>query len=540
MVTKNNLIFKLIYSFFFISYNISIVFSLPLYFGNQIYFLILCFLINFLLYISFFKSDFFYNIFISIFILFGYGFKFTLSLIFYTKYNFYNFTTNLDSDGGFLRLLAQKLLEKNKCLPDNFNALSSNFHIIEYTCENPYDLIYNVNLYDKGLLISIVGISSIIFSIFAFEIITRKKNFNFFKKKIKTNSFYERIRKPLFLSMIFIIISIGYFNLEYSIYQRGIKSNDFIPFLKPIISWLLLFGLTSFICNILYLEYKRGGKSFKIIFFFSFLEPFISNTSMLSRGFVFNSLSIILGFLKKCKNFSFLYFLSTMIFVFCLFILSIYITENNRLNKFSTNIDNTNNITVSIKNFNNKVELKKLENNPKSNISPFFSSTLENDKINFISQVLIERWVGLEEVMLTADSDKIGWSFLKKSFNEKQKQNKPSMFDREIYGENLSIDRTKHNYTSIPGIIAFSFFSNNLIFLFIFILSVTFFCLTIELITKIISYNNLFLSALIGQILAFRIIHFGVYPIESYKIILAISLTLIISFSFSKFFLTKN
>ena len=139
-----------------------------------------------------------------------------------------------------------------------------------------------------------------------------------------------------------------------------------------------------------------------------------------------------------------------------------------------------------------------------------------------------------------ANSDKIGWDFLKKSFNEKQKENKISLFDKEIYGEYSSIDRTKYNYTSIPGIIAFSFFSNSLIFVFLFLIFVTYLCLSIEIIFRKISYNNLFLSALIGQVLAFRLVHFGVYPVETYKILLAIMLTLLISFSFSKLFLIKN
>ena len=103
-------------------------------------------------------------------------------------------------------------------------------------------------------------------------------------------------------------------------------------------------------------------------------------------------------------------------------------------------------------------DLSNLANNTQS--SNLIYKNSNNEKLNFVLQVLIERWVGLEEVILTANSNKIGWEFIKKSFNEKQKENKISLFDKEIYGEYSSIDRTKFNYTSIPGIIAFSFFSN--------------------------------------------------------------------------------
>ena len=67
-----------------------------------------------------------------------------------------------------------------------------------------------------------------------------------------------------------------------------------------------------------------------------------------------------------------------------------------------------------------------------------------------------------------------------------------------------------------------------------------FFCLTIELISRNASYNNIYFSALIGQVLAFRIAHFGVYPLESYKIILALFLTILISWLYSKLFLNKQ
>ena len=538
MISNNNIIFTSFFLFLLFTYNLSALIAFPNYVGNFLHYILLCFLINFLLYFSFFKSNYFFNIFLSLFILLGFGFKFTISLIFHTKVFSYDFSKPFNNELGTLRILTQKLLEKNNCISQNINLFIENLsYDYKYFCPNISDIIHNSSIYDKGLLVSIIGILSITIAMISFENLTKNQIANNKAPKIKTTKFYDKNRKVMIFLLFIFIIFVGYINFTFGIYQKGLKSNYDIFIVKPIIIWLLLFGFTALICNFLYSEHKKGTKGFKILVFFSFLEPFVSSTSMLSRGYIFNSSSIIFGLLKMCKNINIYYFISLIVFILSLFSISIYITQKNRIIKYQSEAQYYEKKINDYEGLDSKTPSNS-ENNTQSSVSKLNKS--KNEKLNFILQVLIERWVGLEEVILTANSDKIGWDFLKESLNEKQKENKISLFDKEIYGEYSSIDRTKYNYTSIPGIIAFSFFSKNLIFVFLFLIFVTYFCLIIEMIVRKISYNNLFLSALIGQVLAFRLVHFGVYPIETYKILLAIILTLLISFSFSKLFLIKN
>ena len=125
MIISQSLFFKAFFLFKIITYNLTVVLATPHYFGNIFYFLILCILINCLLYYSFLKSQYFFNIFFSIFILLGFGFKFTLSLIFLNKDFSYNFSNPFYSEGGMLRILSQKLLEQNSCVEKSMNSFRS-------------------------------------------------------------------------------------------------------------------------------------------------------------------------------------------------------------------------------------------------------------------------------------------------------------------------------------------------------------------------------------------------------------------------------
>ena len=112
---KNNFFIKLILFFFLITYNTTLILAMPHYFGNLGYYLFLGGLINLILSYSFLISNYFFNVFFSIFILMGFGFKFTLSLIFHSKDMRYVFINPFFSEGGNLRILSQYLLNKSGC-----------------------------------------------------------------------------------------------------------------------------------------------------------------------------------------------------------------------------------------------------------------------------------------------------------------------------------------------------------------------------------------------------------------------------------------
>ena len=86
-------------------------------------------------------------------------------------------------------------------------------------------------------------------------------------------------------------------------------------------------------------------------------------------------------------------------------------------------------------------------------------------------------------------------------------------------------DNVKGN--TLPGILAFSYYSGSYYILFIIIFMITIFGTFLEYISFKLSSQNLIFSALIGQVIAFRFIHFGYLPHQSYLLFGTILITII-------------
>jgi hypothetical protein len=86
----------------------------------------------------------------------------------------------------------------------------------------------------------------------------------------------------------------------------------------------------------------------------------------------------------------------------------------------------------------------------------------------------------------------------------------------------------------LPGFIAYSFFSGSYIILAIIIFILYFCCFVLECLALRFSYGNFLFSALIGQVAAYRLIHFGYLPQQSYLIVASIILNIFLYFAVIK------
>ena len=100
-----------------------------------------------------------------------------------------------------------------------------------------------------------------------------------------------------------------------------------------------------------------------------------------------------------------------------------------------------------------------------------------------------------------------------------------------------SYDNVKGN--TLPGVIAFMYYLGSYKLLFLSILLLSLLGSSIEFAAFKASSKNLIFSALIGQVIAFRFIHFGYLPSQSYllfgSIFLTIEMFYIIIFIINKF-----
>lgn len=503
--------------FFFIitiPYLILLITGFQHYPGNKFFYLLLAFLIIFYLFFSFFKSNYFFDFILSIFIFLGFGLKLTASLTFINNYMQYNFLSFFNSKSGLLMDVSIKLLDQNNCKISDFTSLEK--------CKDYTDIINDSFLYDNSLLISCIGITAVIFSSHIINYIDNKYNFSSTKKNVSTNHFYEKIRTYIFILFPLSILIICIINFNLSIYQKGVVSDSIIPLIRPVFTWLLLFGFTAFSSLLIFLEMKRKKSNLKTIILLSIIEPIISSISILSRGAIFNIFALIIPVItkKKLNNLRILFIIFFATFMFFISLVSIHFIRTYTFQevKISTS-EKINNSYNGILNF---------KENPDAKVS------------NRFLVLLTERWVGITEVVLISNSNKISIDFFKKSFLEKQADNKQSFFDKEIYNQYTTMNFQRHNFTSVPGLIGFLYFSKNEFIVFFGCFLFSFVSIILELISLKLSKHNYFFSSLIGNVLAFRLIHFGIYPIESYKLFSAIIFTIFLIYISSLFCLTER
>ena len=154
----------------------------------------------------------------------------------------------------------------------------------------------------------------------------------------------------------------------------------------------------------------------------------------------------------------------------------------------------------------------------------------ESRELNSFIYVVLNRWVGIESVVLMTKKNTIlNYDLLKESF--KEKKNNDFSFYEKIYTRNIYRSLTGRTFGIIlPGIIAFLYYPGSYIFLFLSLYIIIFFLVFLEKILIKISNGNLILVSIITNIIVYRLIHFGYVPRDSYLLFGSLFLTLFIYF----------
>ncbi len=427
--------------------------------------------------------------------------------------------------------------------------------------------------YDVLLLYSSLGIGSFFLSSF----VTQKYLTNFLNLKINFNQkeknilidFYSKYKSYLCLSFFILVLIITILNLKLGFYQKGLLPKSEINiFLGYLIKWMLLFGLTSISCLLLEYDIKKYNNISLVVIFLFFLELFMTNFSLLSRSLIFSGSAILMAIffeyqnnVKKKFNNS---LLANLIILFFVFIISIFPINKIRNSSF---IDQSFIAEKIVENNLNNIGGERLttNNRSKDDIEKIIESDLKKDKkielvvknleenrnqnldfkknINRILFVIKNRFVGLDGVAtVTSYPDKNKKLFtdsLKVEYNSKdygfyQKTFIIPFEQKHLVGKQYMKTSQRHYGVILPGIIAFLSYSGSKIFLFISGLFVFMFCGIIELMAKKLSYNSIIFSSFIGYVLGYRLIHFGYLPKQSYLIVTAILITILIIFSIKK------
>ncbi len=463
-----------------------LIFGIFFYTGNKFIYLIFSIINIYLLIFAFRKKAIFFETFFSLLLFLGFWFKFTLIISF--------------TDGVFR--------------------------------EGVGSFDYKPDSFDYALLISTIGILPLILCGHLREL------FFSYPKKIKDLEFkgisFTKYRKKILLIFSIAVLSAVFLNFYFMIYQKGlIPLTNYNFLLSGTIKWMLLFGLTSFASFIIFLEISTLKKIFNITIIISIIEIFLSSLSMISRGMIFNASSLIYGLYKFSKKKGKILSLKKLIFyiflVLTLFYISVVSVNHIRVNYFYagksiTEITKKNNIQEKF----SPKELKR-----KFNII---------DSTNELFYLAINRWVGIDAILaVSQQKNMLNFNLVFEALNEKPIKDQPTFYEKTFELENFLTGDQYENVkgNTLTGIIAFLFYSGSFTFLFFGMLFLNFFATLLELISFHISKYNLIFASIIGQIIAFRFIHFGYLPKQSYLLFGSIVLTILFSAIFVKFFLKK-
>jgi hypothetical protein len=411
---------------------------------------------------------------------------------------------------------------------------------------------------DDVLLVAIIISCTCIISSFIYRQLIN--NFNNNPPYEFQKSFFEKLylnnRKLILFFFLTLVLVIGLINIKYGFYQRGfISLIDFPIFYQNVLKWLMMFGFTTLSCFFIYVEITNLKKiSFSTILI-SFIEIFTSYTSMLSRSFIINCISLIVPiyqkslFLKKKID---KYFYLLFLIILSLTILSIFSVNQIRLIKLDNikkdwkliNDINYKNNDLN-KNLIDKHNLKKIDE--KSKIIQNYNFQIKNsdnkEKIssNDVSNfILVNRWIGIDSLILVHFSDKKNFNLFFNAFKEKKIIGTKNTFYESTFGlseHKINIGTNKHilKGNTLPGFITFLYYTGNLFFVCIILFIIILFFNFFEIYVKRISLGNSIFACFLSNLIATRLIHFGYAPKDSYLFILSIIFAVVFMYILSRF-----
>ena len=443
-----------------------------------------------------------------------------------------------------------------------FEIFFSSYLFLGFWFKYIFSLIfYNGIVFDSGQIKStkideVLILTILITFVCLISSFINKKFINTDVKKNETRiksfceNFYLNNRNIILIIFILLISFVGFFNIKLGIFQRGfIYLSETSMYINNFIKWLLLFGFTTFSCFVIHIEILNYKKINIFTVIIAFFEIFISYTSMLSRSFIINSISLIFPIYQKSLFFKKTHdkkFIFLFIVIIILALISLYMVNNIRLSKLYSMIDewtaNQNKLNIespkdlTIKEYNFQIpksefNLENLENKP---VTP-------TKVINFI---LINRWIGIDSLIVVNSYEKKNFDLFFRSFREDKNNLENTFYEKtfNLSSEKINIE-TNQKYlkgNTLPGIISFLYYSGSIYFVLISLFIIFILCNSFERLIKKITHRNAIFACFLSNMIATRLIHFGYAPKDTYLFILSILLSVLLMIFLLKFIFSHS
>lgn len=366
------------------------------------------------------------------------------------------------------------------------------------------------------LFISSLGFLPLIFN----TILMKRINIKAFKEKTTVHNNY--LSPILFIAVVTIL---AFLNLKYNILLFALAPSINLPFSGNAVYFLLLTRLCIFAFTLICFN----EVNFKNILLGGIIAS-ISSIGVLSRmgtvtyAFYIFSITIVffqnLNFLQSLKK-----TLVSLIILVSLSFLVVVASSGLRV-VFISNFQKLNSPIKETKSTENKDELNKPELTHLGTNESYKKQSIEfsdikksssfslNERLNTFSELALQRWIGIEGVMTVYSIKNKSFSLLKDAFCEKPY--KGNSFYNKHAKPMVGANSTAELSTSVPGPVAFFYYSGSLVFLFIGLsllillfnlLEILYFKLTL----------NIFTTALLSTFIAFDFFQFGISPLSFFK-----------------------
>lgn len=316
--------------------------------------------------------------------------------------------------------------------------------------------------------------------------------------------FYVEYRKYVLVLFLLFLVSIGYLNVHLGIYQRGGITRTILPFgLNRVVTWLLLFGMASFVAIILNFELRINKKNYGWAIVYSFLEGVVSSSSQLSRGMLISTGSLLYGVFYNFKVDAFKvgkrFFVVVVIAFIMLFASSAVLVTYIRSASYLS-----------------AVELSAPQESREAQESRDAQTTIDMTT-SMSASLLVDRWVGMEGVMAVSSYPDLGWPIWRQAWQEVYNENVLSFYDKKLIDSAYkNTDTSKFHFVSLSGIIAFFFYPGSYLFLFVSMTLLGLGAALIEIFVFNFGGRNVILCSLLAQVVAYRFMSFGYVPAQSY------------------------
>jgi hypothetical protein len=341
--------------------------------------------------------------------------------------------------------------------------------------------------WDKVLLVSTSGCIGVIAARIAYGCAGLKSTI------LNINSstapyWYPRIWKVLWFALLVVLAVCGALNAVYGIQQSGLVPRTLLMWpWNAAIYWMLSSGFAMCVATLLW-WHVASSKAVGPVAYMVLVEAAVSSVSILSRGlYVFHAIPAMLGIYMNRMHIKgrslkrVLLFLATFI----------------GLMLVSLSLVNT------------------LRGYYYSNVPPVFIELTDartslregGASLRFI----VDRWVGVEGVMAVSSYQDKGLDLFLGALTEKSEIGKSTFYQKVCLAHYRFMDMTKFQFASLPGAIAFFYFTDSLLLVMLGMMVLTLIALFSEKLVSILTVNPL-LSSFWGCAMANLIAQFGVAP----------------------------